>query len=117
MEKMTNAKALNSTIAFLTEKNFDAEVITKLTALLASIEKHSASKANKPSKTQRENVKVKEELFNILTTPMTAMEIADATPYTSQKVVALLSQMVAEGTVIRHEGKGKVKTTFEAVKA
>jgi len=95
---MTYVDALNVAI----ETVADEEVIEKLTALKAQMGKKRTS--TKPTKTQVENEGIKANILETLTdegvTVKTLLgELAG--DYTSQKISALLRQLVAEGKVVK----------------
>lgn len=80
----------------------DGEVAEKLTALREQIAKKKGS--SKPTKTQVENEKVKEAILAVLADcdePITVKEILGLLEgdYTSQKISALLRQLVNSGKV------------------
>lgn len=82
----------------------------KLIALRETIAKRNASKssAGKPTKTQRENVEVKERIREFLTHTLQGVrcgDIATACGISGQKCSALLSQMVKAGEVVKREEK------------
>ena len=80
----------------------DGEVAEKLTALREQVaKKHTSSK---PTKTQIESEKIKGEILDILGRADGGMKVGEITEvleggYTSQKVSALLRQMIAAGKV------------------
>ena len=62
------------------------------------------------TKTQKENVAVKEEILSALADfakPVTVSEIMVTVPLSNQKISALLRQLVKEGKVVRTEEKKK----------
>lgn len=62
------------------------------------------------TKTQKENVAVKEQIVSALADlakPSTVSEIMVAVPLSNQKISALLRQLVNEGKVVRTEEKKK----------
>ncbi len=80
----------------------DGEVAEKLTALREQVAKKRTS--SKPTKTQIENEKIKGEILDILARADSGMKVGEIAEvleggYTSQKVSALLRQMVAAGKV------------------
>lgn len=80
----------------------DAEVAEKLTALKAQIAKKKGS--SKPTKTQVENENIKAEILDVLTDEgMTVKEILGLLEgdYSSQKISALLRQLVAAEKVVK----------------
>ena len=114
MEKMTNKKAL-----MFVKDNFEmpTDVAEKIDAMIASLDKKSASR--KPTKTQEENEVLKTEILNVLTTDgLTASEVIKASDkfdgLSNQKISALLNQMV-KADVIAKVTDGKKKTLFKAI--
>ena len=111
MEKMTYAQALEIAINVVT----DETAKERLEALKAQLAKRSSSKT--PTKTQKENVAVMEQLEKALYVahdPVTVTELINSAEalkgYTNQKVSALLRKMVEEGKVVKTvEGR---KTKF-----
>ena len=110
--KMTYAKALSEAIAC---EVLSSEVREKLEALLAQQVKKSSTE-KKPTKVQLANAGVKETIVEVLREagkPMTISELMTANEALSpmvvstQKVSALLTQMVKAGTVNREEIKRK----------
>lgn len=80
----------------------DGEVAEKLTALKAQIAKKKGS--SKPTKTQVENEAIKEKILDVLSDePMTVKEIMAVIDgdYSSQKLSALLRQLVAAEKVVK----------------
>lgn len=80
----------------------DAEVAEKLTALKAQIAKKKGS--SKPTKTQVENENIKAEILDVLSDEgMTVKEILGLLEgdYSSQKISALLRQLVAAEKVVK----------------
>lgn len=72
------------------------------------------------SKTQIENAGIKELIVSNLETlegeGATATEIAESMDISVQKATQLVKQLVDAGTIVRTEGKGKVKTTFSVAR-
>lgn len=96
---MTYVEALEQAIA-----NCEGEVAEKLTALKAQVAKKRSS--SKPTKTQVENEAIKERILEILLrneNAVTCGEIVKAldNEYHSQKISALLRQLVATGKVVK----------------
>lgn len=96
---MTYVEALETVIPMV-----DGEVAEKLTALKVQMAKKKGS--SKPTKTQLENEKVKDEILEVLTGAeggMTCGEITKALEgeYTSQKISALLRQLVGAEKVVK----------------
>ena len=119
MTKMTYVSAIEFALDTI-KTNMDAmggewvdtanEVVPKLEALKATIAKRNASKdgERKPTKTQRENVGVKERICEFLTHTLqgvTCGDIAKELDISSQKCSALLTQLVREGTVTKRMEK------------
>ena len=89
-------------LAVAIESVADAEVAEKLTALKAQIAKKKGS--SKPTKTQVENEVIKEKILDVLSDePMTVKEIMAVIDgdYSSQKLSALLRQLVAAEKVVK----------------
>ena len=114
MEKMTYVKALEVAI----EKVEEGEVRDKLVALKKVYEDRKTNK--KPTKTQKENEGLKDEILEILVTADKAMTVTEilATKVlpeevVNQKVTALLRQLIAEGRV--EKVVDKKKSYFRAV--
>ena len=100
---ITYVDALNTVIPMV-----DGEVAEKLTALREQMAKKRGS--SKPTKTQVENEGIKAEILEALVEadePMTCGEITKALEgdYTSQKISALLRQLVAGGKVTKSTEK------------
>ena len=92
MTKMTYTQALEIAIAAV-----DGEAKERLEALKVSIEKRNSAD-RKPTKTQRENEVLKEELMVILTTDgRQCKDLANVLAISPQKCSALLAQLVKEG--------------------
>ena len=95
---MTYVDALNVAI----EAVADEEVIEKLTALKGQMAKKRTS--SKPTKTQVENEGIKANILKVLTdegvTVKTLLGELEG-DYTSQKISALLRQLVADGKVVK----------------
>lgn len=110
MEKMTYAQALEIAIASVT----DEAVKEKLEALKAQLAKRGSSKT--PTKTQKENVLVMEQLekaLYVVHDPVTVTELINSAEalkgYTNQKVSALLRKMVEDGKVVKTTEGRKTK--------
>ena len=105
--KMTNAKALEYV---LDSYDIPADVSAKLESMLASLKKKSANR--KPTKTQEENVALKDAILEVLSTePKTVSEIIAMTPalagMNTQKVTPLMYQLEGEGKVKKVSDKKK----------
>jgi len=104
MTKITYIDALNAALTC----DLSDEIKEKLTALKEQLTKRNASKSDKPTKTQRENVEVKERIREYLTHTLQGLragEIAKELDLSCQKVSALLKQMKDEGVVVTREGE------------
>lgn len=115
MEKMTYVKALETV---LTGAEMTEEVVEKLTALKASLEKRSASKAGKETKAQREAREFTETVFAALgehTEAVRCGDLAAEMGVSGQKVSAALSKLVKAGQVVKSEGEKKVSMFAVAV--
>lgn len=108
MTKLTYAKALDVAINAVAENE---EVVAKLTALKASIEKKNASKGEKkPTATQKANEVIKEQIVTVLADAekaLTVTEIVKALDgdFTNQKISALVRQLIDAGKVEKFEEK------------
>ena len=99
MTNMTYVSAVEYAIA-----NIDnAEVAEKLSALRDSLVKRNSRKSTGLTKTQKENVAVKDAILEALaeSEEMTATEVANAVGVSLAKATALLTQMVKAETVHR----------------
>lgn len=101
MTKMTYVNAIDNAI----NGNMNEETIEKLTALKAQLVKR-ASGERKPTKAQRENEGVKNEILAVLTTEgKQCKDIAEAVGISGQKCSALLKQMVDGGVAEKYTEK------------
>ena len=115
--KLTNRVALEIALSTLpTNKSFTVdsatfsaeEVKTKLEAMLTAYEKKAAA-PKKPTKTQQENEPIKQAIMEVLALndALTISEMLTKSPalegLTSQKVSALLTQLMKAGMVERVE--------------
>ena len=111
MKKMSYISAID---AVLSGAPVEGEVAERLTALRGSLAKRSASKSGKPTKTQIANEGIKAEILETLggcVRGVTCSELLKLNPslaeYSSQKIVALIRQLVNEGVATREVVKGK----------
>lgn len=122
MEKMTYVMALDAAVNC---EALSPEVREKLAALKTQQEKRNSGE-KKPTKTQRENVSLRERVVEVMATlskPMTATELmaaegmvdADGKRFSNQKMTSLLRTLVSEGKVVRTEEKHKAY--FEVVRS
>lgn len=105
MTNMTYVAAVEYAIA-----NIDnPEVAEKLTALRDSLVKRNARKANGLTKTQKENLEIKNAIVKALADSegMTATEVANAVGVSLAKATALLTQL-AKAEEVRREVEKKV---------
>lgn len=91
MTKMTYVNAIEMAI----NGTLTAEGIEKLEALKASLEKRNANRSHKPTKTQRENEVLKEDIFAFVSEngAKRAMDVAGHFGIAVQKASALLNQL------------------------
>lgn len=108
---MTNREFFENVIA--TSDN--QEMVEKAKALIESLDRRNAKRAEKPSKTAIANEPIKAEIAKVLTTePMTASTIAKLVEISTQKASALLRQMDVKVTDVKVKGKGTQKGYFIA---
>lgn len=113
MTKMTYVQAIDNAINFLNDNiqygDDFGEVVEKLKALRAQLEKRHSSGSRKPTKKQEENISIKQLIFNFLDEDKeryTPTEIGTGVGISCQKASQLLTQMQDAGLVIREkEGK------------
>ena len=110
---MTNREFFTA-IASMT--NINAELVEHATNELEKLDKRNASRAAKPTKAQKENEPIKEEIVKFLTEKggfHTASEVMEACEISVQKASALCRQLVEEGALtvreIKVPKKGKQK--------
>lgn len=103
-----------TTIASMEDLN--EELIQYAKAELKKLDKRNAARAAKPTKAQKENEPIKEEIVKFLTEKSgfhTASEIMEACEISVQKASALCRQLVEEGALkvreIKVPKKGKQK--------
>lgn len=111
---ITNVSALTALIGFAEDMGYsDAEVLAKVKHHRDQLAKPKAKSAE-PTKTQRLNANLCEEVAQYLTAQgsVTAKEVAEqmGSPYitSSQKATVLLGMLTAQGRAERHCEKGKV---------
>lgn len=120
MTKLTNRIALevainaieNSTLPSWSYDELNItkeEAIDKLTKMIEQLDKKSGAD-KKPTQTQLANATIKNQILEILDyTGKRATEIASELGLSSgQKASALLTQMVADGLVVKREGEKRV---------
>ena len=103
---MTNMTYV-SAIEFAINAVDNQEVIEKLSALKESLIKRNSRKSDKPTKTQVENMAIKEAIKEALSEAegMTATEVASAVGVSLAKATALLTQLVKSEEVKRNVEK------------
>ena len=115
-KNITRVDALNTAIDLLDAYNdqfaeTDAQpIIEVLTNIRDSISKANGRKSDKPTKTQVENAGIKDNILAVMSHDgMTIGDISTALggEYTSQKVMALVRQLIQSGKVERYEDKRK----------
>ena len=109
MTKMTQRDYFNEVIA-LAKANDRLDLVEFAEGRIAVLDKKASNK--KPTKTQEENVAIKDEIANVLTSEgATVTEIQSKSEMLSglsnQRVSALLRQMIADGTVVKSVDKKK----------
>lgn len=103
MTKLTYVSAIESAI----NGNLTDEVVEKLTALKASLEKRNSRKSTKPTKAQRENENVKSDILAVLADGEghQCKAIASELGFSGQKISALLKQLVDAELVEKYTDK------------
>ena len=109
MTKMTQRDYFNEVIA-LAKANDRNDLVEFAEGRIAVLDKKASNK--KPTKTQEENVAIKNEIANVLTNDgATVTEIQSKSEMlgglSNQRVSALLRQMIADGTVVKSVDKKK----------
>lgn len=113
--KMTYVNAINFALRAINGEKLDnaVEVADKLIALGQQLEKRNSTKSTKPTKAQRENADLKDQIVDYLTEQggqYRAGEIAMSFGISGQKASALLNQLVKDGKVAKVDGEKR--TTF-----
>lgn len=103
MANMTYVEAINYAI----ESIDNIDVIEKLSTLRESIEKRNSRKSTGLTKTQKENIEIKNAIVEALAESdgMTATEVAQAVNISLAKATALLTQLVKADSVKREVEK------------
>ena len=86
----------------------NADLVAFIDHELELLDKKNSYKSTKPSAKQLANEDIKDAIVAVLggaTEPMTCKAIAEGLGHSTQKVSALLSQLIAEGTVSRDKVK------------
>ena len=104
MTNMTYVSAVEYAMENLKDND---EVVEKLTALRDSLVKRNARKADGLTKTQKENLEIKNAIVEALADSegMTATEVANAVGVSLAKATALLTQLVKAESVKREVEK------------
>ena len=105
MTNMTYVNAIDIAIEAISDSNVEA--VEKLEALKAQLEKRNSKKSNSMTKTQKENIEVKERIVAALadSAGMTATMVSEVLDITLAKATALLTQLVKEEKVVRTKDK------------
>lgn len=103
-------------IAIASMTSIDPELVAHAEMELEKLNKRNAARAAKPTKAQKENEPIKEEIVKFLTEKggfHTASEVMEACEISVQKASALCRQLVEEGALtvqeIKVPKKGKQK--------
>lgn len=103
MTKMTYVEALN-TVLTSGEGIYSVEVMERLTALKAALEKRNANKSGKPTKAQREAAEFTNQVYEMVREIGEAVrcgDIANQMGVSTQKVSAALTKLVNAGKVVK----------------
>lgn len=104
---MTKREVFTKAMEMFEEGSEEREVMVKA---IAQLDK----KSSKPTKAQVENQAIKAEIsVAVGDEPKSAKDLADVLGYTTNKVAALLKQLIEEGAVVKIEGKGKNPATYK----
>ena len=109
MNKMTQRDYFNEVIA-LAEQNGRDDLVEFAKGRIALLDKKASAK--KPTKTQEENVAIKDEIMSVLTEEgVTVSDLQSKSDVlgslSNQRVSALLRQLVVEGQVVKTVDKKK----------
>ena len=109
MNKMTQRDYFNEVIA-LAEQNDRADLVEFAKGRIALLDKKASAK--KPTKTQEENVAIKNEIMSVLTEEgITVSDLQSKSEVlgslSNQRVSALLRQLIAENKVVKTVDKKK----------
>ena len=109
MNKMTQRDYFNEVIA-LAEENDRADLVEFAKGRIALLDKKASAK--KPTKTQEENVAIKDEIMSVLTEEgVTVSDLQSKSEVlgslSNQRVSALLRQLIAEDKVVKTVDKKK----------
>ena len=108
MEKMTKIEMFSQILTHLT----DADEIAFIQHEIELTAKKNASRSNKPTKAQMENIALAEEVYNAMVseTSYRVSEIGALVPALNgkapQKIVGILRILLKNGSVTRTETKG-----------
>ena len=116
MEKLTYVKALDVALDMFYQGGQvdpeDVEVVEKLKALKAQLEKRRGYKSNKPSKLQEENADFADSIAEVISWygPVTCADVEHMFGVSNQKAAAILNR---SGRFVKvSEAKGKVKALY-----
>lgn len=104
---MTRAEIFRN-IATIEAVAENEEFVNALLKEAESLEKRAANRVGKQTKTQKENLEIKERIVNALENAegsMTATEVANEVGITLAKATALLTQLVKAGLIKREVEK------------
>lgn len=106
-KKLTNKMALEFVLS-LEEVKSNVEIFDKLSKMLEQVEKKNSTKSDKLTKTQSENVEISDAILLVMSElgkPCQIKELVAILGYSSQKLSALVRQMVSSGIICRTEVK------------
>lgn len=103
MEKKTTVlEHMNNVRTFLVENNASQELVDFMDARIALQEKKRASKSTELTETQKENLVLKDKVFNFIqeNPKSTAKVIASHFGISSQKLTPIMSKLLVDGSVV-----------------
>lgn len=112
---MTTTKMTYSAALTFVAENFDLpeDVAERIESLKVQLDKRNTKRTGKPTKTQRENAEVKDNIANLLVgKQMQCKSVAKKMGISPQKCSALLTQLVKEGRVERIQEKKSAPALF-----
>ena len=103
---MTRAEIFRS-IATVDAVAENEEFVNALLKEAESLEKRAAARVGKQTKTQKENIEIKERIRNVLAEcdKMTASAVAETIGISTAKATALLTQMKNANEIVREQDK------------
>lgn len=99
---MTKIEKFQSLIA---NYNLTQDEIDFLNHEIELVQNKNARKSTSLTKTQRENVAIKEQILEALTEPMRASQMGEKVGISFNKASSLLNQMVKEGKIQKYKVK------------